>query len=114
MVKKILIILSLVLLTACKNNKQVACILNKEDKEISLDIKAINDDITSISVRASFLIPNCVINNEEYYAFLCKQLNKEFHFEDNLLVKEYEIVLDKNYSFNKTIEYLKNKRYFCE
>lgn len=113
MEKKKLIVL-LLLLTGCTNYKQAACSLNLQDKQINIDIKAINDDISSIEVRTVFEIPYSVVNNKERFGFLCKQIDEEYHFEDNLLVKEYEVNLDKNYSYALTLEYLKNKRYFCE
>ena len=111
--KKALIVL-LLLLTGCENKKEIACILSTENKEVSLDIKAINDEISSIHVRNSFVIPYSVINDEDNFSFLSSQLSDDYHFEDNHLIKEYEIELDSNYSLNKTLEYLKTKRYFCE
>ena len=112
--KVVIVLIVLFILVGCKNNKQASCILDFEDKTISLDIKAINDDISSINVRTSFVIPNSVINNKDRFDFLSKQITQGYHFEDNLLVKEYEVQLDDIYSFKKTIEYLNSKRYFCE
>lgn len=113
MFKKITILL-LILLTGCQNKKETACMLSNQDSQISIDIKAINDDITSINVREFFIIPSNVISNPEFFNDLNSQINYYYHFEDNLLVKEYEVELDDTYSYSKTLEYLRNKRYFCE
>ena len=114
MEKKLVLLLLLIILSGCQNKKAVACSFGTEEKNISLDIKAINDDITSINVRSCFEIPYNVINDEEKFAFLNSQLDDSFHFEDNKLIREYEIELDDIYSLQKTIKYLNNKRYYCE
>lgn len=102
------------LLCSCNNHKQVACILEKENKSINLDIKAINDSILSINQRIVFELPNDLLANEEWLSLLEKQLDSSYHFEDNKLVSESTIDLDNEYSLSKTIEYLRKEKFFCE
>lgn len=112
--EKRLVLLILFILTGCQNKKIVACSFGLEDKNINLDINAINDDITSIRVRSCFEIPSSILSDEDKYNFIESQLDSSFHFEDNKLVREYEIELDDVYSLDKTIKYLNSKRYYCE
>lgn len=115
MLKKGLIVLLLLCLYGCHDNySQISCSLYNQDSIVYLDIKAINDDIDSILVRHTFEIPQRVMCDEEKYNFLLSQLDETYHFEDNILVKEYYEVLDKTYSLSKTIEELNKKRFFCE
>lgn len=112
--EKRLILLIILFLTACQNKKTVACSLGLEDKNINIDISAINDDISSIKVRSSFIIPTPILTDKDKYEFIQKQLDNTFHFEDNKLIREYDIEIDDVYSLDKTIKYLNSKRYYCE
>lgn len=112
--KTIVVLLSLFLLTGCHNNLRVACSYSLDDKTIDLDIKAHNDDISSISVRTSFEIPQAVICDKERFDLLNSQLDNTYHFENNLLVREYDIEMDDTYSLKKTIDDLNSKRFYCE
>lgn len=113
MFKKI-ILLSLLFLCSCGSNKEVSCILEKEDRSINLNIKSINDNITSIDERIVFILPNSLMANEEWLNKLIDQLDGEYHFEDNNLVREATLQINNKYSLNKTIEYLRKERFFCE
>lgn len=112
--EKKLVLIVLLLLTGCQNKKIIACSFGLDDKNISIDISAINDEISSMKVRSSFEIPNSVLNDSDKYEFLKSQLNDSFHLEDNKLVREYEVAIDDVYSLDKTIERLNGKRYYCE
>lgn len=112
--EKRLILLFILFLTGCQNKKTVACSLGLEDKNINIEINAINDNISSIKVRSSFEIPNSIITNKDSFDFIVKQLDSSFHFEDNKLIREYDVEIDDTYSFDKTIKYLNSKRYYCE
>ena len=55
----------------------------------------------------------------EYYLreemrFIRKQLDSSYHFEENRLIRRYALSLDQEYSLAKTLEYLKNEKYYCE
>lgn len=102
------------MLTGCHNNLAVACNYIADDKSITLDINAINDEISSIGVRTCFEIPQKVMCDEDKINFIKGQLDSSYHFEDNLLIREYAIVLDDVYSLDKTIQYLKTQRFYCE
>lgn len=112
--QKIIIILIIFLLTGCENNKHATCTFELEDKKISIDIDAINDDINEIHVRNEFILPNSFIMNDEYKKDLDSQLDSTYHYENNILVKEYDIELDDIYSYENTLKYLKTRRYLCE
>lgn len=114
MEKRIAIVVLLVLLSGCQRNLRVACNFVQDDSSIDLDIKAINDDISSIKVRTCFVIPNVVMFDETKLKFVESQLDSSYHFEDNKLIREYDIDLDDAYSLNKTVESLRKKRFYCE
>lgn len=109
-----LVLVLLVLLSGCQNNKRIACNLIQENKSIDLDIRAINDDISSIDVRTSFIVPNETLFDDKKLEFLKSQLDNSYHFEDNKLIREYSILIDNKYSLDKTLEDLRKKRYYCE
>lgn len=111
---KKLVLLVLLILCGCSNNKVAACSYSKENSEVFIDIKAINDNIDSIKVRTYYEIPNSVICDEEKYSFLLSQLDDRYHFEDNKLVKEEELPIEDNYSFELTKDYLRSMRYYCD
>lgn len=113
MFKKV-IVFCLLFLCSCSVNKETSCLLEKEDKSINLDIKAINDDIVSIKETVVFELPNSLIANELWLSDLIAQLNDNYHFDDNRLISETNLVLDSNYSFNKTVEYLRKEKFYCE
>lgn len=112
--EKKIIILGLILLTGCENSKVIACSYELEDKAVYLDIDAINDDIVSIHEKTCFVLPNSVLADEEKYNFIVSQLDGSYHFEDNRLVLENDLLLDDTYSLSKTLEDLKTKRFICE
>lgn len=114
MEKRLILVLLVFILSGCHNNLRVACNYIEEDKSVDLDIKAINDDISSIKVRTCFVIPNVVMFDDEKLEFLKSQLDSSYHFEDNKLIREYDIDLDDTYSLNKTLESLRKKRFYCE
>lgn len=110
----VVIILYLFILTGCKNNKEIACNFIQDNKSVDLQIKAINDEISSINIRTSFDIPNSVMFDENKYDFLVSQLDESYHFEDNKLIREYSVDLDKIYSLSKTLDNLRKQRFYCE
>lgn len=46
--------------------------------------------------------------------YLEKQLDDTYHFEDNLLVKEYDVNLYEIYSLSMTLNDLKKELFVCE
>ena len=112
--KTTIILILLVILCGCSNNRQVSCIYENGEKKINLDIHAINDDISSVSVRTSFDVPYNVILDNDKYSFLLSQLDSTNHFEDNHLISEYALALDSKYSLDLTLKDLKTKRFVCE
>lgn len=113
MLKKV-IIFSLVFLSSCSNHKEVSCILEKDNKSINLEIQAINDDISSIRQRVVFVLPNDLLADENWLSKLNEQLDDSYHYEDNKLVSETDLLIDDTYSLNKTIEYLRKERFYCD
>lgn len=112
--EKRLIVIFLLFITACENKKHLSCVYELEDKKICIDIDAVNDDISTIHVRNEFVLPRTLLFSEEYKKDLDKQLDDTYHYEDNILVKEYDLILDDVYSYDKTKDYLNVKRYHCE
>lgn len=112
--KKLVLIALVFVLTGCENQTLTACFYSKDNAEVYLDINAINDDISSIHTRICFDIPNSIIADKEKYDFIVSQIDNSYHFEDNLLVKEYEIQLNDIYSLSLTKDYLKKMRFYCE
>lgn len=110
----VIVLLVLLVLSGCQNRLRVACNYQLEDKSIDLDIKAINDDISSINVRTCFEIPYYVLYDQDKLEFLNSQLDDSYHYEDNLLIREYEIPLDRTYSLDMTLADLRKKRFYCE
>lgn len=108
------LVLVLLFLTGCDNKSQVACEFNKDDASINLLINANNDLIDSIDVRIAYEIPYAVILNDKFLNDLNAQLDDHYHYEDNILVKEYSIDINKDYSLALTLDYLRSKRYFCD
>lgn len=113
MEKRIVTIICLILLTSCSNSKTVACSYILDDKELYIDIKANNDEIVSFDVKTNYIIPTSIINKYNNYDNLSKQLNENSYIEDNKIIEEYSFEINQKYSLNKTIEYLKDKRIYC-
>lgn len=114
MYKKKTLIILLVLLTGCSRNKTLtACTCYKDDSTINIEISAVGDDITGIDIITSFEIPNAVFLDDDKYNLLISQLDNSFYFENNTLIKKENIVLDETYSLQKTIEYLRKRRFNC-
>lgn len=113
MVKK-LILLTLLFLTGCGRNSVTSCTFSKDKAEVNLDIKAINDDISSIKVRTSFEIPSAILADRDKYDFILSQVDDSYHFENNYLINEYNIALDDKYSLELTKDHLKHMRFYCE
>lgn len=113
MYKKI-VILILLLLTGCSNNKSIACTYIDGDKSQTINIDAINDVINGINIRVCFVLPKNLLADQEKYDFIVQQLDDSYHFEDNVLVREYNIEINSQYSYELTINDLKNRRFYCE
>lgn len=111
--KKIVLIL-LVLLSACTNNKSYACNKTINNSQYQLTINSINDDISSVYVRNVFEIPYETLLDEDKYNDLNKQLDSSYHLEDKYLIREYEIFIDNKYSFSLTLDELRKDKYYCE
>ena len=111
---KRLIVLLLILLSGCQKDNEVACLYEDNDESILLEIKANYDDIYKIHISDSFYIPNSVLVDENKYNDLLKVVDGKYVVQDNKLVKEYDENLDDTYSLNKTIDYLRRKRFYCE
>lgn len=114
MQQKIILILILILLTGCEKQRVLACNYISDDSEIYVNLYSNYDDLEKIEIRLTFDIPNVVMQDKEKLDFLLQQLDDTYHFEDSILVKEYSLFMDDDYSLNETIKYLKNKRYNCE
>lgn len=111
---KATVVLLLLLLCGCNTQKHIACNYIEDDKEVYLDIDAIDDSIYSIKSKTCFRIPNSVLLNDNYLDDLKKQLDNSHYFEEGSLIKEEELFLDDSYSLQKTIDYLNKKRFYCE
>ncbi|MBO4919370.1 MAG: hypothetical protein J5365_04360 [Erysipelotrichaceae bacterium] len=111
--KKRLIIL-LILLTGCRNNRAYACSRYSNDDSITIDIGAVNDTILSFHVREAFKLPYTVLYDEKNRSLLNSQLNDSYHYENNYLVREYDLFPDRDCSLQLTLDDLQGRRYFCE
>ena len=96
------------------NHKSASCTRFNGNDEISIEIKALNDDIESIEVSEVFELPYDLISDNEEFARFSKQLDASYHFEDNRLIRKYTIVLDDRYSFMNTLQKLEKEHYHCE
>ena len=111
--EKIITVLLCLLLCSC-NYKSAACYKYDGNNEIEVYIEAVNDDIESIRITEVFELPYDLLANEKEFVNFTAKLDQSYHFEDNRLIRQYGAVLDKTYSFNKTIDRLKKEKYSCE
>ena len=111
--EKITLVLLCLFLWGC-NHKSASCVKYNGKDEISLEIKALNDDIESIEVSEIFLLPYELLSNNEEFLRFKKQLDASYHLEENRLIRRYSIVLDDRYSFMNTLEKLRKEHYNCE
>ena len=111
--EKGLLILLLFFLCGC-HEKTVACTRFNNDDQVEITIQAINDDIRTIEVSETFVLPYEALADEEIFKVLEKQLDKSCYLEDNRLIRRYGLPVDGKYSLSKTIEYLRQEKYFCE
>ena len=95
-------------------SQSASCVKFNGNDEISIEIKALNDDIESIEVSEVFELPYELISDNEEFARFSKQLDASYHFEDNHLIRKYTIVLDDRYSFMNTLQKLEKEHYHCE
>ncbi len=112
MEKSTLILLCL-FLWGC-NHKSASCVRFNGNDQISIEIKALNDDIESIEVSEVFELPYELISDNEELERFKKQLDASYHFEENRLIRRYAIVLDDRYSFMNTLRKLAKEHYSCE
>lgn len=111
--KKKLIIL-LILLTGCRNNRAYACSRYSNDDSITIDLNAVNDTILTIHVREAFKLPYTLLYDEKKRSFLNSQLDDSYHYENTNLVREYDLFPDQNCSLKMTLDDLQDGRFFCE
>lgn len=111
MEKIIVLFLIVFLLCGCKNQKSTVCSYFYKDATVDIDIKSTNDVIDYFYVRLAYDLPYL---KQEFFDDLASQIDESYHFENNQLVKEYEIELDKEYSLSKTLQDLRSKRFYCE
>ena len=111
--KKYLLLL-FILLCSCDSQKSFACVKYSDDNQIYLDINANNDDIDTIKVKEVFILPYEVLNKQINKNYLNIQLDNSYYSIDNKIIKEYDLSLDKIYSLNKTLQYLKKEHFICE
>lgn len=112
--KKLFLILIMLNLCSCSKTRSTACVRIDGNNQIYLDIRSNNDDITQIRAREVFVLPYSVILNDMSREYLEKQLDDTYHFEDNLLVKEYDVKLYEIYSLSMTLNDLKKELFVCE
>ena len=112
MEKKTLVLLFL-LLTGC-SYKSAACVKFDGDKEIDIDIKAVNDDIQTVEISEVFELPYELLANEKEFERFKEQLDVSYHFEDNILIRRYAMVIDDTYSYMDTLKQLNEEKYHCE
>jgi len=112
-VEKRLLILLLFILCGCRE-RSAACTRFNNDDRVEINIKALNDDIRTIEVVETFVLPYEVLADERSYQELLKQMDKSCYFEDNKLIRRYGLPVDGKYSLSKTIEYLRQEKYYCE
>ena len=106
-------ILLLLLLCGCEKHRTIACERLESDKQIYLDIEANYDEITSIRVNEVFMIPYGIMANEESMNELRRQLDDSYHFEENKLIRSYQLFLDEICSLSETEAYLRDLNYVC-
>lgn len=104
----------MILLTGCQNNQSFACSRYSGDNSIVIELNGSNDKIMSFHVREAFKLPHTLLYEEKNKAFLDEQLDDSCHYENNYLIKEYDLYPDQKYSLQMTLENLKDRRYFCE
>lgn len=114
MEKRLIIILLFVLLSGCSNEKTVACSRYDGADYLQLNIKADNDDITSIEVEEVFVLPAELLANQRYYEDLRKQLDSSCSLESDRLIRQYYLPLSTTYSLAKTTEALERDHYACK
>lgn len=113
--KAITFLIILFIVCGCKNKDTLtACTYFSDNKQLDLNIYSHYDEIYAIKVREVFDIPQRVISDESKYNFIINQLDDSYRFEDNLLVREYDVELSDIYSLYKTKDYLKDMRFNCE
>lgn len=111
--KKLLLIIIL-LLCACEKEKNCSCVKIDGDKQIYLDISSIYDDIVSVSIREAFVLPYSLLLDEYSSSYLKEQLDDTYHIENNMLIREYEVIPDDRCSLQLTLSELKKELFICE
>ena len=112
--KKKIIILLVFLLSGCADSeKEISCRLNNGNSHIDITIHTNYDDILSLNVKESFLLPYRYVLDDKIRIDMESQLDDTYCIYDNTLIHEYEIIPDDKYSLNKTVEYLGSFSYVC-
>ena len=111
--EKIIIILTLFCLVSCDNHSVSSCQLYSDDKQISIYLEADNDDINSIQIIESFILPYQIIGYEDKMKDIYKQVGTDYILHDNYLSKQYSVELEERYSLSETIKFLTNQRFSC-
>lgn len=113
MVKEILVIL-LLLLSGCGRYRNTACELKDQEKEIYINIEAINDDINKIHIVEALYIPYKYLLNKDKLSEIDKQIGDDYQLIDNKIVFEYDVDIKEPYSYRQTIDKLDKEYFYCE
>ncbi len=112
MEKKLIILL--LLLSGCRNNRAYACSRYSNDDSITINLNGVNDTILTFHVREAYKLPHTLLYDEQRRSFLNSQLDDSYHYENSYLVREYDLFPDEDCSLQMTLNDLKDRRYICE
>lgn len=112
--KLFLYCLLLLLLFGCTEEKVTACSRFFNEHEVLLNITSHFDTIQTIDVTQILVLPYELLASEEKMKSLYEQIDDSCHIEENMLIKEYRILPEETCSLRKTIENLRERRYYCE
>ena len=109
-----LIITILFLLCGCRNYRSFACQSFNGDDSLRIEFETVNDDIVSVHVSQLKVLPSDLLYNQKFMEDFNRQLNEEYHLEENKLIREYDLPVEGKYSITSTIRQLESERYHCE
>ena len=83
------------------------------DSSVEVMISAKYDNILSLHVKEFLKLPYSYTLDELITEQIIEQIGDDGYLEDNSIIKEYDIMPDKNYSLSKTKENLMENLYVC-
>ena len=112
--RNITTLLILLSICACSRERSAACQRYEKDRQIYIDLEAVNDEIKRIKISEVFVIPHSLLLNGEADSFLREQLDELQRIEGNRLVREYEMIPEETYSLEMTMKHLGKEHFVCE